>query len=135
MSYCRFSNDSDIYLFCNTAGYYECCACKLAKREWDSFTCKTRKAIINHLDKHLKAGHKVPPRSFARLFKEQKLENPSFIFDTVDVLERDIEILEDMLNNDIWDKDDRKYFREQIKELKSVLEFLKQYTKLGGHNV
>lgn len=30
MSYARFGEDSSVYVFGNTAGYFECCACCIA---------------------------------------------------------------------------------------------------------
>lgn len=69
MSLCRWSTagrhgaraDSDLYLFWNTDGFFECCACPLDRDgrsvllpEDDTAAC------IAHVREHIAAGHAVP---------------------------------------------------------------------------
>lgn len=79
MSYARFGWDgSDVYVFGNTDGKYECCGCALQKRRWvkdpDRFLGGYLKAVgkivphlfdtpgemVDHLMVHRAAGHTVP---------------------------------------------------------------------------
>jgi len=38
MSYCRFGEDSDVYIYAHVGGGFECCACGLAERVKSIFT-------------------------------------------------------------------------------------------------
>lgn len=38
MSYCRFGEDSDVYIYAHVGGGFECCACSLAERQKSIFT-------------------------------------------------------------------------------------------------
>lgn len=42
MSYVRFSDDSDIYMFAHVGGGFECCSCRLAKKIKTIFTEGTK---------------------------------------------------------------------------------------------
>jgi hypothetical protein len=66
MSYCRFSSDSDVYLYLSVHGWYGCCACGLA----DDVRLKTAKEAIDHLAEHVAAGDAVPESAFDRLLEE-----------------------------------------------------------------
>ena len=78
MSYCRFGwGGSDVYVFVSSSAI-ECCGCALQEREWqdnpDSFlggylhaigeiipTAFTKTAdMVEHLKRHIAAGHCVP---------------------------------------------------------------------------
>jgi len=77
LSYARFSDNSDVYIFLNTASRLECCGCMLQEREFvvdDSsplgfLLVPTGKVVatefvstsslLAHLDVHRAAGHKV----------------------------------------------------------------------------
>lgn len=65
MSYARFGPDSDVYVFFNTSGVMECCACSL--QHGDTWTCATAAKMLDHLRHHQHAGHKVPPSAMMRL--------------------------------------------------------------------
>ena len=86
MSYCRFSDDSDVYVFLGTA--LECGACRMypqrdladaledsdgAERDgpvmgWaDSFLSGGPEGMIHHLKQHIVAGHCVPMQVLDRL--------------------------------------------------------------------
>lgn len=80
MSYARFGwGGSDVYVFFNTGGYYECCFCALQDREFikdegDSFwggyfrnvgeeietQFDSAEEMVDHLMLHRGAGHYVP---------------------------------------------------------------------------
>jgi hypothetical protein len=68
MSYCRWSDDSDVYIYEVVAGGVECCACWLLNPQpgtapaidRPSARIMTRSALIAHLLEHRAAGHKVP---------------------------------------------------------------------------
>lgn len=69
MSYCRFGEDSDVYVFQDyTSENYECCACKMDNSKGHWF--KTPEGMVRHLMKHIRRGDKVPIRAFARLITE-----------------------------------------------------------------
>lgn len=58
MSYCRFGWDgSDVYVYPDIDGRLECCGCILGN-QW---SYPTAEAMIEHLDRHIAAGHTVPP--------------------------------------------------------------------------
>ena len=69
MSHCRFSVFSDVYVFYNTSGHYECCACKLSTSPF-SFQCDTAAEMVEHLWQHVAAGHVVPTDAIAALERE-----------------------------------------------------------------
>jgi hypothetical protein len=87
MAYCRFGENSDVYLFGSMNGGYECCACRLAplvptiftkgEAPWlkgpckhcggngcqsclmhDSTMLKTPQDAVDHMLAHRKAGHR-----------------------------------------------------------------------------
>ena len=69
MSYCRWSEESDIYLFHHYQGFLECCGCAL-KGEDLFFHANTRSKMLTHLEAHIEAGHRVPPDAIDRLEEE-----------------------------------------------------------------
>lgn len=84
MSYCRFGEGSDVYVFASDVGL-ECCGCLLQDQEWVEderalfggylkdigeiipHVFQSNHEMIEHLEKHVAAGHAVPDRAFARL--------------------------------------------------------------------
>lgn len=75
MSYCRFGDDSDVYLYHHINGSYECCSCRLMGFEKGSGMHKSKKMsnlneALVHLMKHKKKGHKVPDYAFGRVLEE-----------------------------------------------------------------
>ena len=70
MSYCRMGEDSDVYVFASGGGRLECCGCRLPGSGWWGTT--SRKAMMQHLHEHKRAGHKVPNRAFMRLWRESE---------------------------------------------------------------
>lgn len=70
MSYCRFSAESDVYVFGTFEGTYECCACSLSKH-WEH---ETASDMIAHLEAHMAAGHQVPQYAIDRLQEDRLRE-------------------------------------------------------------
>lgn len=60
MSYARFSDHSDVYVYADVNGYVACCGCRLGD-QWDFHSAE---AIVAHLHEHDDAGHKVPSDLF-----------------------------------------------------------------------
>lgn len=74
MSYARWGqNGSNVYVFGST---YEgrdvivCCGCLLVEDEDGSARFDTPDEMLTHLERHLRAGHVVPPRCLLRLAQE-----------------------------------------------------------------
>lgn len=59
MSYCRLSDDSDIYVYAHCHGYYECCGC-IRMDEWESYHAVNADRMFSHMLRHVRAGDKVP---------------------------------------------------------------------------
>jgi hypothetical protein len=76
MSYCRFG-EGDVYVFMNVAGWLECCACSLAKTE-DSvvFKAKSTQQMVDHLEKHIDDGDRVPQGIFYDLWRDDEENFP-----------------------------------------------------------
>lgn len=77
MSYARFAEDSDVYVFLAIGGHLECCGCSLRPRIWEY---DSTDALLVHLDEHKAAGHDVPDSCIARLIEERE-ENDAWIAD------------------------------------------------------
>jgi hypothetical protein len=74
MSYCRFGNDSDVYVYLDVSGYLCCCGCSL-KDDWKYFSTDD---LLAHLSEHDDAGHDVPPDAIEQLLAERK-DNDAWI--------------------------------------------------------
>ena len=76
MSYCIFSDSSDVYMYPLFDNKIVCCACKLNhKNKWGVYmdtTLNGSKEALNHLKEHIYAGHKVPKYATDRLKEEIK---------------------------------------------------------------
>lgn len=71
MSYCRKTNDSDVYVY-GSAIKLVCCNCSImydADVEFDKYS-----EMIAHLKRHESHGHKVPARCFDSLEKDKEIE-------------------------------------------------------------
>ena len=66
MSYARFS-EGDVYVWQSWTGKFICDFCSLAGA---AFVCDTRAEMLEHLQKHIDAGHSVPDRAITRLREE-----------------------------------------------------------------
>jgi hypothetical protein len=70
MSYARFSDDSDIYVYPDTgSGKLVCSDCRLSVA-LNPFSAGSEIEMLRHLDAHSDAGHKVPSGALARLHAE-----------------------------------------------------------------
>ena len=71
MSYCRFDEKSDVYVYKDAeTGKYICCLCKIKKLK--NFSCIAIESMINHLNKHIKNKDFVPQKAIDRLYEESK---------------------------------------------------------------
>lgn len=77
MSYCRFSEDSEVYVYHSVNGRFICCGCCLMEPVGAGLvqyerSYRTREQLIEHLKQHIAAGHKVPAHAIARIEQEQR---------------------------------------------------------------
>lgn len=77
MSYCRFSEESEVYVYHSVNGRFICCGCCLMEPVGAGLvhyerSYGKREQLIEHLKKHIAAGHKVPARVFDRLEQEMR---------------------------------------------------------------
>ena len=70
MSYARWGEDSDVYMYHHVNGFIECCGCDLEGGY--SVVLQTRTDAVKHLMKHKKEEHKVPRYTIKRLRGEIK---------------------------------------------------------------
>lgn len=70
MAICRFSPVSDVFVSV-TDGRFECCACRLNERE--TYETRFQQDMVEHLEEHKAAGHKVPPEAISGLSYRPKL--------------------------------------------------------------
>ena len=70
MSYCRLSDESDVYVY-GARTVLVCCRCSLTGEE---FSAEKRTEMVRHLDEHVRAKHSVPKRVFGRLKEEIREE-------------------------------------------------------------
>ena len=80
MSYARFGPDSDVYVYSSECGYV-CSWCTLQTEpdpEYDDhFVTKSASEMIQHLEQHRAAGHKVPDYTIKELQEEPAEDEPS----------------------------------------------------------
>lgn len=74
MSYARFGENSDVYVYLDCCGEFRCCACSI-KDEWGYATTD---ALLAHLEEHKALGHTVPDYCVEAL-KEEREENDAWI--------------------------------------------------------
>jgi hypothetical protein len=72
MSYCRFGEDSDIYLIADIAGGWTCYGQHDAAAVPTGFRHKTRLDVFDHLQLHRLIGDRVPVRADNRLRAEMR---------------------------------------------------------------
>jgi len=79
MSYVRFSETSDVYVYPTLDSIDRkfrlvCCACRLVSdtqdRWYGDFTVDSREEMVDHLLVHREAGYKVPKHPLVRLMRE-----------------------------------------------------------------
>lgn len=72
MSYCRFG-EGDVYVFMSVSGWLECCACSLAKDDESVFfQAHSTQEMVDHLNKHIEDGDRVPKDIFDDLWRDDK---------------------------------------------------------------
>ena len=74
MSYARFVEGSDVYVFLACNGHLECCGCALKS----DGRFLTTDAMIAHLREHEAAGHDVPDHIYPDLEADRE-ENDAWI--------------------------------------------------------
>ena len=71
MSYARFAEDSDVYVYARAAGGIECARCRFIadtnEPPRNNAVMVDEDEMIGHLEKHRRAGHRVPNDAFVRL--------------------------------------------------------------------
>ena len=76
MSYARFSDESNVYMYHHYQGFIECCGCWISDEIPDGYEdipsprFKTARRAIRHLMEHIEKGYKVPDRVFDRIYEE-----------------------------------------------------------------
>lgn len=59
MTFASRGDTSDVDVSFNYAGFYQCVRCSLVKDDED-YRTMTARAMAEHLDAHVTAGHKIP---------------------------------------------------------------------------
>lgn len=72
MSYCRFCEDSDVYLYATASGQIVCCMCSLLENNYGDTILDGPAEALAHLETHSAAGDRVPERASERLREEEK---------------------------------------------------------------
>ncbi len=65
MSVCRWSDESDVYVYYSVYRGVDCCSCRLGNAK--TFNAGDEPEMIAHLEQHQAAGHRVPPDAFEEL--------------------------------------------------------------------
>lgn len=65
MSYARFGEESDVYVYASTSGF-SCCGCSLTP----TYDFVSRTALLLHLQQHIAHGDRVPGYALNRLRRE-----------------------------------------------------------------
>lgn len=107
MSYARFNGtDSDVYVYEHSAGFIECCGCRLtAPEEYEDFgfaRLSTAREALAHLEWHVREGDMVPERAF-NLIKEEHPDLDAAIKAYItppEVLERQKSKMRELFNHD-----------------------------------
>ncbi len=62
MSWVRWGDGSDLYIYDDYGGFTRCCLCKLEKggRVNVDISDQNERAVYEHIQKHIDAGHVVP---------------------------------------------------------------------------
>ncbi len=71
MSYARFSSESDVYVYASANGGIECSRCRFIADSQEpprnNAVMVDEDEMIAHLEKHRRAGHRVPDDAFDQL--------------------------------------------------------------------
>jgi hypothetical protein len=71
MAYCRFGDDSNVFMYGTLSSRIKCCMCMFGPKEPTEFD--NPKEAMEHLMKHIDAGHRVPGEAVEKLKSEIKL--------------------------------------------------------------
>lgn len=66
MSYCRWSAESNVYVYLDVGGYINCCGCDRSGYNGDTET------MVKHLEDHIADGHLVPDYVIPALLEDQE---------------------------------------------------------------
>jgi hypothetical protein len=69
MSYARFCDESDVYVYSDGENI-NCCGCRLGPDAYGSWVSQDFDEICEHLLQHIEVGHKVPGYCIERLLWE-----------------------------------------------------------------
>lgn len=69
MSYARWSDESNVYVYAHVGGGVDCCACK---RLW------TPREVVEHFAEHTANGDLVPAGMVDRILEDATLSGPDF---------------------------------------------------------
>ena len=72
MSYCRFEDNCDVYVYFN-GEFLVCESCRIKNGKF--YATKRRSRMISHLEDHVSAGNKVPKEIIDRFIVEFVLDN------------------------------------------------------------
>ena len=67
MSYCRLSDESDVYVYMDADGGFTCCFCKFGE---EFFNVDFEMEMVLHLMDHRVQGNKVPQCAIDQLMRE-----------------------------------------------------------------
>jgi hypothetical protein len=73
MSYARFSDESDVYVYEDSTHGLVCCMCILTSKWF--IAGNDYQALLTHLAEHRAAGHLVPDDAITQLQREQAGES------------------------------------------------------------
>jgi hypothetical protein len=78
MSYARFDDYSDVYMYHHYQGFIECCGCWISDdipegyEDVPASRLNTPRRAIMHLMEHISRGYKVSDETFDRIYDEYK---------------------------------------------------------------
>ena len=100
MRYCRFSEESDVYMHANMFGGITCCSCLLNLVEGGIFNRSqcflSPHTALDHLQEHAEAGHLVPQYAIDQL-KQEIRDTKEEEYATPEEVERFYSLLDDLL--------------------------------------
>ena len=71
MSFVRFSEHSDLYIYSHYLGYIECCGCSI----YETFEAYNLEDLLAHVAEHRNAGHTVPEGLEEKLKEQVTLDD------------------------------------------------------------
>ena len=80
MSYARFDDYSDVYMYHHYKGFIECCGCWISDEVPEEYgdvpapRFETPRRAIRHLMEHIEKGYKVSDDTFDRIYSEYQYQ-------------------------------------------------------------